>query len=503
MISEKLQQARDFEAQYASYIPAGERPAFHVTGAIGWINDPNGFSCYKGEYHLFYQYHPYSTHWDPMHWGHVKTRDFIRWERLPIAIAPDTPADQGGCFSGSALELPDGRQMLVYTGVYRVRRIDGRVEEFQQQCVAFGDGVNYEKYAGNPVLDGGDLPAGGSVLDFRDPKAWLDEDGTFYMVAGNRTPDGSGAIRLFESRDGLKWNYAATLDASYNEYGRMWECPDFFPLDGKQILMVSPQEMTTVGLEFHAGYGTMALIGSYDKAARCFAREKVQAIDYGTDFYAPQTLETYDGRRVMIAWMQNWATTGCQPADARFFGQMTLPRELSLRDGRLVQNPVRELTNYHGRRVSFSDILITAGETNLHGISGRLVDMTVTVRPVDGRPSYRAFKIHLAKDGNRETVIRYKVENSTIQIDRTHSGFPYDIVNVRDFPARPRDGLVKLRVVMDRNTLELFVNDGEQAASMILYTPVTADAISFEVDEGSARIDVEKYSLNFGQEDAE
>ena len=94
MTSDKLQQARSFETQYAAFIPDAERPAFHVTGAIGWINDPNGFSCYKGEYHLFFQYHPYSTEWGPMHWGHVKTRDFIRWERLPAAIAPDTDADR-------------------------------------------------------------------------------------------------------------------------------------------------------------------------------------------------------------------------------------------------------------------------------------------------------------------------------------------------------------------------------------------------------------------------
>lgn len=502
MISETLQRARDFETQYAAYIPQADRPAFHVTGAVGWINDPNGFSCYKGEYHLFYQYHPYTTNWGPMHWGHVKTRDFIRWERLPAAMAPDTEADRDGCFSGSALELTDGRQMLVYTGVYKTRRTDGQIEELQQQCVAFGDGVNYEKYPGNPILDGSDLPEGGSVLDFRDPKVWQDPDGTFYMVAGNRTPDGSGAIRLFTSPNGTRWTYACTLDASHNEYGRMWECPDFFPLDGKQVLLVSPQEMTAAGLEFHAGFGSIALMGSYDPEARRFERERVQSIDYGTDFYAPQTLQSYDGRRIMIAWMQNWATTGCQPHGTRWFGQMTLPRELTLRNGRLIQNPVRELEAYRGHKIRYKDLLVTS-ETNLSGVSGRLMDLTVTVRPVAGRPSYQAFKLHLAKDGQRETLIRYKVSNSTLRLDRTHSGFPYDIVNVRDFPVRPRDGEIKLRIVMDRYSLEVFVNDGEQAASMVIYTPLSARDISFEVVEGAAYIDVEQYSLNFGQEDAE
>ncbi len=103
MISKLLQKARDFESRYAPYIMPEERPAFHMTPAIGWMNDPNGFSVYKGEYHLFYQYNPYGTKWDLMHWGHVKSRDFIRWERLPAALAPDMPYDQDGCFSGSAI----------------------------------------------------------------------------------------------------------------------------------------------------------------------------------------------------------------------------------------------------------------------------------------------------------------------------------------------------------------------------------------------------------------
>ena len=129
MTSEALQKARDFEAQYGPHIPAGERPAFHVTPTIGWMNDPNGFSLYKGEYHLFYQYHPYSNEWGPMHWGHVKTKDFIRWERLPAALAPDREYDAAGCFSGGAVELPDGRQLLMYTGVQRGRDPEGFLQD--------------------------------------------------------------------------------------------------------------------------------------------------------------------------------------------------------------------------------------------------------------------------------------------------------------------------------------------------------------------------------------
>ena len=123
-----LARARAFEQKYWPHLSADEQPRFHVTGGIGWINDPNGFSRYQGEYHLFYQYYPYDVKWGPMHWGHVKTRDFVRWERLPAALAPDMPYDKDGCFSGGAIELPDGRHLLIYTGVRNVRRANGSVD---------------------------------------------------------------------------------------------------------------------------------------------------------------------------------------------------------------------------------------------------------------------------------------------------------------------------------------------------------------------------------------
>ena len=136
MTSKQLSQAREFEQKYMSFTDA-DQPMFHVTGGIGWINDPNGFAPYKGEYHLFFQYYPYDVKWGPMHWGHVKTTDFIHWERLPAALAPDQEYDSGGCFSGGAVELPDGRHLLMYTGVRNVRGKNGRIESFQTQCIAF------------------------------------------------------------------------------------------------------------------------------------------------------------------------------------------------------------------------------------------------------------------------------------------------------------------------------------------------------------------------------
>ena len=491
MTSKMLQKARDFEKKYLPYT-VSDLPEFHVTGGIGWINDPNGFAPYKGEYHLFFQYYPYDTKWGPMHWGHVKTKDFICWERLPAALAPDAEYDRDGCVSGSAIELPDGRHLLMYTGVRNVRRCNGMIEAFQTQCLAIGDGIDYEKLDCNPVIDAGLLPEGGSTQDFRDPKIWREGD-AYYAAIGNRCPDGSGTILLYRSEDALHWEYVSVLSACHNQYGRMWECPDLFRLDGKDVLLVSPQEMTAIGLEFHPGNANVCLIGSYDKKAHHLNRENVQAIDYGLDFYAPQTLLTNDGRRVMIAWMQNWETSSCKIQELRFFGQMTLPRELRVVNSRLCQTPVRELENYRGVLIDYHKVLIN-GETSLRGIRGRCLDMTVTVRPGNERSMFKWFRLYVARDGEYFTFIRYRPETGTVKVDRTHSGFPHDIVNVREFPVSLKDGVLKLRVVMDRYSLELFVNDGEQAASFVLYTPLSADAISFSSD-GSVLVDVEKYDL--------
>ena len=380
----------------------------------------------------------------------------------------------------------------MYTGVRSVRRRNGMIEDYQTQCIAIGDGVDYEKIDGNPVIDSKLLPEGGSEHDFRDPKIWREGD-TFYAVIGNRCPDGSGTILLYQSKDALHWEYVSVLSACHNQYGRMWECPDFFALDGKDVLLVSPQEMTAIGLEFHPGNANVCLIGTFDKKTHHLNREMVQAIDYGLDFYAPQTLLTEDGRRVMIGWMQNWETSSCRKQELRFMGQMTLPRELSICNGRLFQNPVRELENYRGVKIDYRNVLIN-GETSLRGISGRCLDMTVTVRPGNENSMFKWFRLYVARDGEHFTFIRYRPETGTIKVDRTHSGFPHDIVDIREFPVSLTDGMLKMRVIMDRYSLELFVNDGEQAASFVLYTPMEASAISFSSD-GSVLVDVEKYDL--------
>ncbi|MBQ4046545.1 MAG: glycoside hydrolase family 32 protein, partial [Lachnospiraceae bacterium] len=179
MSSQALRDVRRYEEEFEKRILPEERPAFHLSSRVGWMNDPNGFSWYRGEYHLFYQYHPYDSHWGPMHWGHAVSKDLLHWKYMPAVLAPDSIYDRDGCFSGGALVMKDGTHMLMYTGVSNEFAADGLPQGVQTQCVAFGDGENYTKYTGNPVLAFEDLPEECSRYDFRDPRIWQEEDGTY------------------------------------------------------------------------------------------------------------------------------------------------------------------------------------------------------------------------------------------------------------------------------------------------------------------------------------
>jgi beta-fructofuranosidase len=189
--------------------------------------------------------------------------------------------------------------------------------------------------------------------------------------------------------------------------------------------------------------------------------------------------------------MQNWDTC-IAPEGSKWFGQMSLPRELSLRDGRLIQRPVRELEGLRGRRIAYHNVPVRA-ETVLQGIFGRTLDMTVTVRPQTAG-SYSVFRVKFAKGSQHYSSVSYRPDSSTMRISRVHAGYNRDFVHERKCFVADRGGELKLRIILDRFSAELFVNDGEQVLTMTFYTPQSADGISFEA-QGHAVIDVEKYDL--------
>lgn len=466
-----------------------KKPAFHLTTPVGWMNDPNGFSVFNNKIHLFYQFHPYSEVWGPMHWGHYETTDFLKWDELPTALAPDMDYDAAGCFSGTALVV-DGKHILFYTGVIEQDNEDGTKEVFQNQCIAVGDGRNYEKGLNNPVLKGDIMPADCSRADFRDPKVWKDKNGSYYLLAGNKTYDGKPQVVLFQSLDMQNWNFVSVFakDES-NRFGAIWECPDYFQNGNWDVLIVSPQDMQA-DEEFHNGNNVVCFLGKVDHKLHQFHYDKAVSLDYGFDFYAAQTIETLDKRRVLIAWMQSWDSTNTIPRGQKWAGMMTIPRELEIKDDMILQNPVKELEKYRKDEVSLETTI--QGKTEIEGIRGRILDLTIELKESE----FEKFSISLAKDEQHVTSFSYSSKERTLVGDRTFAGWIRDTNCVRTMPVKNANGLKKLRFIMDKNSIELFVNDGEQVFSTVIYTPLSADGIVFECN-GAANVKITKYALCF------
>lgn len=481
-----LEKARKYEKEFINSISKEEKPSFHLCAPIGWINDPNGFSTFNNEYHLFYQYHPYDVVWGPMYWGHSKTNDFIKWEQLPIALAPEASYDMGGCFSGSALEY-DGKHVIMYTGVLDNKDENGERVVRQTQCIAIGNGENYEKLDCNPVITHEMLPEGSSLEDFRDPKIWIEGE-EFYCVVASRSNDGSGQILMYKSNNLKEWEFVTIVDNSKNKVGRMWECPDLFSLNGKDVLIISPQEVKATKDGFHNGNNTAYLIEKYDNEKNSFERESCNVIDFGLDFYAPQTLESTDGRRIMIGWMQSWENR-IVPANFKWCGMMTIPRELTIKEGCLIQNPIREIENYYKNTVEYNNLTIK-DEVSLDGIFGRELDITIDI---DGSQA-EEFKIKLAKNNEYETIINFNSKKNIIEFDRTYSGIYGDILHKREMKVSDKKGKVKMRLIIDKYSVEIFANDGEQVMTSTFYTPLEATDITF-ASEGNSIINIKKHDI--------
>ncbi|MBR2214375.1 MAG: glycoside hydrolase family 32 protein [Selenomonadaceae bacterium] len=413
------------------------RLGYHLMTPGGWMNDPNGFSWFKGYYHIFYQYYPYAAEWGPMHWGHARSQDLVHWETLPVALAPDEHED--GCFSGSAV-VYDDKLWLIYTGHHLTNPADSE-QFYQDQNIAWSeDGIHFTKYEKNPVLS---TPAG-NTKHFRDPKVWQEPEG-FYMILGSQGSDGLGRALLYRSNDLKTWAEVGVLAKSTNvdTEGYMWECPDFFSLEGKDILLMSPQGLVPQGDMYKNLNQTGYLMGTLD-AAKVLKHGAFQEIDHGHDFYATQTMLTPDGRRVMLAWMNAWDSPMYEKEDG-WAGALTIPRELSIADGRLYQRPVRELASIREKKIAEGQIpaqarvsLPRTAELQLE-ITGFPTGNTRLLTISDGDQS-----LSLSADTAGK---RYVLERTTKDGERAAKVLQTETLHLQAF--------------IDQSSAELFLNDGE------------------------------------------
>ncbi|MEK3806963.1 glycoside hydrolase family 32 protein [Bacillus sp. FSL H8-0547] len=472
---DEIQQADKAVQRAKSKVNNRYRLGYHIMAPANWINDPNGLIQFKGEYHVFYQHHPYDANWGPMHWGHVKSKDLVHWEHLPVALAPTEEYEEGGCFSGSAVD-DNGILTLIYTANLFVDREKDILD--QSQCIATStDGIHFTKSPLNPVVS--EIPAEGSG-HFRDPKVWKHED-DWYMVLGTRKEE-IGKVVLYKSKDLRDWEYRGVLAESDGTLGYMWECPDFFELGGKHVLLFSPQGIEAQGESYKNLFQTGYLIGSYDYEKNEFVHETFTELDYGHDFYAVQTFLDDKQRRIAIGWMDMWESNMPTKEDG-WAGALTLPRELTLgEDGKLRMNPVEELALLRQSETLLCEEQIVSGRS-LKEVKEDLMELQADF----DLSKTDAGSVGVAVRGeNGEAVsITYLIKEQKLILDCSHIGKEADGIRTTSLEA---SGRLSLRVFLDRSSIEVFANEGQATMSSRIYPKEERLGIELFAEDGQAHV---------------
>ncbi len=490
----KLNDANRYVEANKNSVGEQYRMSYHLMPEIGWCNDPNGFVFYDGKIHQFYQFNPYSAAWDTMHWGHVTSTDFIKWEYQGVALAPDQSYDSGsGCFSGSAI-VKDGMLYLMYTGV--------AANGAQQQCIAISsDGLNFEKPGRNPVISSAQVGPGCSTVDFRDPYVFKDGD-WYYCVVGTKS-GAYGQMVLYKSKTLTSWEYVGKVMNSsdknadnFYQLSGVYECPAYAVIDGQPILICSPQYLPTDGNKFENVHSVVYMAGQFDYETGRFHYEEMREIDGGFDFYAAQVMTMPDGRVIMTAWMDMWDRNFPTQADG-WNGSMILPRELSYKNGKLYQAPVREIENYRTNEIKKDSLSVTDDSVQVEGISGDTLELSVQIRIGDAQQS----GVKVFKGTAHETLIYYNSETGEVVLDRSNSGKRISGSEVnrstRAVSVQPdADGYITLRIFLDNVACEVFINDGEATLSAKVYADAADEGIEFYSKGGSAQFEnIVKYDI--------
>lgn len=453
------------------------RLAYHLMAPTGWINDPNGFCYFKGYYHIFYQHHPYSADWGPMHWGHARSKDLIHWETLPIALAPDSPEDEDGCFSGSAI-VKDDTLYLFYTGHHYYG--DNDPDHFwQNQNMAYStDGLTFTKYENNPIIA---KEPEDNTHHFRDPKVWQHND-TYYMILGSQAQDGLGRTIVYTSKNLTDWAYAGPMAKASDLAleGFMWECPDFFPLNGKDFLLLSPQGIEAQEQHYLNLFQTGYFVGEMNYETTTFTHGSFHELDKGHDFYATQTTLTPDGRRIVFGWMSMWESNMPEKADG-WAGALTLPRELVVENDSLYMKPVKEL---EGLRVDAGQtVAITAtNEAQVLVQQAAQTELLLTI------PT-QATDFSLVLDGADQTAI---LSLTYTQASRMFTVTRNDKDDARYGTIAAGD-TIQLQLFVDTSSAEFFINGGETVFTERFYAEVQP-TITFSAEE-AVQVTGTSYSL--------
>ncbi len=451
----QIKQSDDFFFEYNEKY----RPHYHFSPRYGWTNDPNGMVYHNGEYHLYYQHNPYGSTWGNMHWGHTVSKDLLKWEHLPDALYPDS---LGTVFSGSAVIDKNNTTGFGENALVAIYTSAGRI---QTQSIAYSkdDGRTFTKYNNNPVVSDLNYP------DFRDPKVFWHHASNRWIMSLATTQ----TITFYGSKDLKEWERLSEFGEGIGNHGGVWECPDLFPLtyngQTKWVLLVSINPGGPNG-----GSATQYFIGDFD--GNTFTPDNLPYplwIDYGRDNYAGVTWDnTPDGRRIFIGWMSNWDYANQVPT-THFRNAMTIPRELKLahNDKHLILSgiPIKELNDLRAETKTIEDVIVNDVYKieKLPDNNGAYeIEMTVT----PGEAS--AFELKLKNRTGEEMKFTFDIAGENLSADRSKSG----LTRFSDkFAPQPitaplnKKSTYKIRILADKASIELFVNDGELILTNIMF----------------------------------
>ncbi|MED4225315.1 glycoside hydrolase family 32 protein [Neobacillus cucumis] len=454
------------------------RPQIHFSPKENWMNDPNGLVYYKGEYHLFYQYHPHSMVWGPMHWGHAVSKDLLHWEELPIALYPD---ELGQIFSGSAvIDKHNTSGLKTSDEEVMVAIFTHHGEDNEKQSLAYSNdrGRTWVKYEGNPVI------ANPGEKDFRDPKVfWHEESQKWVMSLAS-----GHCIRFYGSPNLIDWELLSAFGSEYGAHGGVWECPDLIRLSvegedqQKWVLFVSINPGGPNG-----GSVVQYFVGEFNGVEFICddAKDVVKWADFGRDFYAAVTWSNLT-EPIWIGWMSNWQYAREVPS-APFRSAMSIPRKLGLRriNGELtiVQTPIDLSPLYRATLLAGETLTLRTSESYQLKLDVR--QLLAKANVLDSTAS--EFVISLRGEREQLEIVFDKI-GKEVRIDRRNSGqvsFSEEFASVDTMPLAALDDFA---FILDKTSVELFVNEGSQVMTEIFFPLESPFTLEFKAVDGEVRL---------------
>ncbi len=410
------------------------RPTFHVLPPANWLNDPNGPIFHNGYYHMFYQHNPYGDDWGNMHWGHVRSKDLATWERQPIALWPSKALGEDHVFSGCAAVNPKGELMLFYTSI-------GPRKPEQWVAIPEDDSlVKWKKHPKNPIMTE-DLHGAVKVSEWRDPFLFKVGTKTHMVLGGNLNANkgGQGVVNVYvaEDDDLTRWKYQGVLFTHPDKAVANVECPLFFPLGGKWVLI------TSQGRPVHWFVGTL------DEATMKFTAETRGDADAG-NFYAPNVTVDAKGRTLLWGWVPDF------PKGRGWNGCLTLPRVLSIDpENRLGFAPAPELQSLRGEPLTGRIPFGLDNEAKVADkVKGETMELTIGISPETSRRT--GVRIRRSADGKRALEISY--DGRSLNVGGT--SVPLDFL--------PGQSHLVLDVFVDRSVVEVYLHDRREPSGRVI-----------------------------------